>query len=123
MTEPEERQLPIVRYAPIGEIVLYEVSEDELTRLSRGSTGALSLYAASLFFGAFASFLSALLASPPPAGTSKFTVFVVLTVGFGLTFLVMLLQGFAHVRESNQLISVIRERSKKRSEDKTSQKK
>jgi hypothetical protein len=109
----EDRPPPIVRYAPLGELKVYEVSEAELERLEAGPPGQLHL-----------NFAFALL---PAALTILITLLTVdikdnrVFYGFFLAFLVFAVEGLISLvrwrltsRAFKALVSDIRSRMPER---------
>lgn len=85
--------LPEVRRASIRTLNIYEVSEDELEKLTQRTADSICLSLAIFLLTVFASFLSVLLASSI-ASDRTFIVFVVITVAAAVAGFVLLCVWF-----------------------------
>ncbi len=81
--------LPAVRRAPIEELIVYDVSEDELERLTQKTVDSGCLNLAIFLLTIFASYLSLLLTNPIQSSRT-FVVYVVVTVVTVVAGLVLL---------------------------------
>ena len=101
--------LPPVRYAPLGELRVYAVLEEELNELERGSPASLSLNFSLALLASGCSFLATLLTTEV-SSIRTYIVFVVLTVAFLLVGVVLLGHWFKQRRSSEGLAQRIRDR-------------
>lgn len=108
----EESRQGIVRFVPIGELVVYELSEEQINRLSECGSNSLSMALATLFLGVFGSFLSSLLASPPQ-NDRTFTIFVLITIVSAVTGGLLLIFGLRDFVKARNLLKEIKERGKR----------
>jgi hypothetical protein len=101
--------LPAVRVAPLGELRVYIISEEELNELENGSPASQNLNFALALLASGFSFLTTLLTTEI-ASVRTFAVFVILTVVF-LLFGVILFASWYRLRKSSQgLAQRIRDR-------------
>ena len=107
------RSLPEVRRATITTLNIYEVSEDELEKLTQRAPDPICLNLAIFLLTVFVSFLSVLLSSPI-ASNRTFVVFVVITIiaaVVGLVLLCVWLKIWLKARSyTSLLVQEIRER-------------
>jgi hypothetical protein len=97
---PESNLLPAIRVAPLGELRVYVISEEELNVLEQGSPASQNLnFALALLSSGFTS-LATLLATDIQS-VRTFVVFVVITVVF-LVAGVVLFAGWYRLRRSSQ---------------------
>jgi hypothetical protein len=101
--------LPAIRVAPLGELRVYLISEDELNELENGSPAAISLNFSLAILASGLSFLAILLTTEI-ASTKTFTVVVVLTVVFLLVGSYLFAQWYRPHRASTSLAQRIRDR-------------
>ena len=99
---------PIIRVAPLGELRVYQITEDELNRLARGNPSSVWLDFSLALLAAFVGILATMASSQ--LTDRNFTVFVCVEVIiglFGVGCLVLWLRTANTVRE---LVTDIRSR-------------
>jgi nucleoside recognition membrane protein YjiH len=101
--------VPAIRVAPLGELRVYIISEEELNEFEQGSPTSLYLNFALALLASGFSFLAALLATNF-ASVKTFTVFVVLTVLFLLVGVILFANWYRIHRSSKSLARRIRDR-------------
>jgi hypothetical protein len=100
---------PVIRFAPLGELRVYAITETELEQLERGSLASLYLNFALFFWGVAGSLFAALLTATIPS----VRVFVVFVVFFGITLVAAVIQTIfwrLHHKSSGGLAKRIRDR-------------
>jgi hypothetical protein len=101
--------VPAIRVAPLGELRVYVISEEELNEIEQGSPASLYLNFALALLASGLSFLATLLATRIESNRT-FTVFVVLAVLFLLAGLFLFASWFRTHRSSKSLARRIRDR-------------
>jgi hypothetical protein len=105
----ESNLMPAVRVAPLGELRVYVISEEELNELENGSPASQNLNFALALLASGLSFLTTLLTTDV-ASVKTFSVFVILTAVF-LVVGIILFAGWYRLRKSSQgLAQRIRDR-------------
>lgn len=112
MAEQTQNEAHIrVRRAEVDSICIYDVTEDELEILEKGSPSSLYLNFSLFLISAATSFLASLFFTEIPS-IKTFTVFVIVTVvGFVLGFILLVL-WYRDFRSSNSVAKRIRDRLK-----------
>jgi hypothetical protein len=100
---------PVIRYAPLGELKVYLITEAELDELERGSPASIHLNFSLLFVGATVSLLTALLTTTAPS-TRAFIVLVALLIGCAIGAIIFGVLWLIHHRSSGSLGKQIRGR-------------
>ena len=100
---------PVLRVAPLGELKVYIISENELDELARGSPASLLLNLGLAFIPTGVTFLIALL-STTIQSTRVFNVFVICCVVFILAGVVLLLLWWRYASSSRSMTDRIRKR-------------
>ena len=100
---------PTVRYAPITDIAIYFVTEDELEALAQGSPGSQLLSISYALLPVSASFVVALLTTDIPS-RRLFDVFAIVAVVAGALGAVCLAVGWKNYRSNKTLVARIRGR-------------
>lgn len=106
---PERNVLRAIRIAPLGELRLWVISEQELNEAEQGSPSSLYLNFALFLIGAGLSFLVSLIATEITS-IKTFTVFVVVAVVFLIVGLLLLALWYRMHRSTKTLAQRIRER-------------
>ena len=106
--KPQELS-PAIRRARLVALTIYEVSEDELTLLERGSPDSLFLNLAIFFLSTFTSFLVALKTTAIPDDRT-FIVFVVVTIVSGASGLVLSILWWRTCKSASAVVRTIRQR-------------
>jgi hypothetical protein len=101
--------VPAIRIAPLGELRLWIISEQELNEAEQGSPSSLYLNFALLLIGSGVSFFVTLLVTEIPS-VRTFTVIVVLTVVFLLVGILLFAIWYRKHRTTRSLAQRIRER-------------
>jgi hypothetical protein len=104
-----QKLAPAVRVAPLGELRVYMISEDELDALERGSPASIHLNFALAFWSVGLSFLVTLLSTTIQSDRT-FVVFVVVCVATSIAASVFTILWFRHHRSSGNLAKRIRDR-------------
>lgn len=105
----ESNIVPAIRVAPLGELRVYIISEEELNAAEQGSPASLYLNFALALIASGLSFLATLLATDI-SSIKTFTVFVVLTVLFLLVGTILFIVWYKSHRAMKRLTQRIRER-------------
>jgi Na+/melibiose symporter-like transporter len=100
---------PAVRLAPMGDLLIYQISEDELRQLEQGSSATIFLNFALPLISTGLSFLVALL-STNVSEIRVFIVFVVVCVVTLIAGIILLALWYRQHRSSQQLSDQIRKR-------------
>ncbi len=106
---PSSDLSPIIRIAPLGELRLYVISEDELNEFENGSPASLQLNFALALLASGISFLIALLSTNFDS-IKTFAVFVILSVVFLLVGAILLANWHRLRKSSKGLAKRIRDR-------------
>jgi hypothetical protein len=101
--------VPAIRVAPLGELRVYVISEEELNELEQGSPASQHLNFSLALLASGLSFLATLLTTDIPS-TKTFAVFVILTVVFILVGIILFTNWYRLRRSSKGLGQRIRER-------------
>ena len=101
--------LPAVRVAPLGELRVYIISEEELNELENGSPASQNLNFALALLASGLSFLTTLLTTEVES-VRTFAVFVILTVVFLLVGAILFASWFRLRKSSQGLAQRIRDR-------------
>ena len=105
----DEKQL-IIKRGRVGSLSIYEIKEDELNTIEKGSTTSLYLNFSIFLLSIAASFLIALLTSDFTNKLFTFTIFcVVMAVGF-IIGLILLMIWFKVKDEFKEVIKTIKQR-------------
>jgi hypothetical protein len=105
----ESSLMPAVRVAPLGELRVYVISEEELNELENGSPASQSLNFALALLASGLSFFATLMTTEI-SSLKTFSVFVILTVVF-LVVGIILFASWYRLRKSSQgLAQRIRDR-------------
>jgi uncharacterized membrane protein YdbT with pleckstrin-like domain len=105
----EERFLPEIRLGRIGILKVYQITEEELTRLITGSSQSLLLNFGIAVLSTAMSFLTALLTTEI-SSNRIFIVFVVITVLGFLVGVILLLLWLPTRHKLDALVTEIRDR-------------
>lgn len=106
---PAPIAMPAIRVAPLGELRVYVISEDELNEPEQGSPASQHLNFALALLASGLSFLATLLTTSIQSNRT-FAVFVVLSVVFLLVGTILFSNWFRLRRSSKGLAQRIRER-------------
>jgi hypothetical protein len=106
---PDSKLLPAIRVAPLGELRVYIISEEELNELEHGSPASQNLNFALALLASGLTFLTTLLTTEIDS-VKTFVVFVVLTVAFLLVGALLLANWLRIRRSSGGLAQRIRDR-------------
>jgi len=110
--KPLDENQPIIRRGRVDSLNIFEIREDELNTIEKGSTTSLYLNFAILLLSIAASFLIALLTSDFKDKLFTFTIFCVVTaVGFVIG-LILLIMWLCEKNEFKEVIKTIRQRIK-----------
>lgn len=108
--KPLDENQPIIKRGRVDSLNIFEIREDELNTIEKGSTTSLYLNFAIFLLSTAVSFLIALLTSNLKDKLFIFTIFCVVTaVGF-LIGLFLLIMWFREKDEFKEVIKVIRQR-------------
>jgi hypothetical protein len=105
----EPNILPAVRVAPLGELRVYIISEEELNELENGSPAAQNLNFSLALLASGLSFLTTLLTTDI-ASVKTFAVFVILTSVFLLVGFILFASWYRLRKSSQGLAQRIRDR-------------
>jgi uncharacterized membrane protein YqjE len=106
---PDSNILPAIRIAPLGELRLWIISEQELNEAEQGSPSSLYLNFAVALLGSGLSFLTTLLVTDITS-IKTFTVFVVMTVIFLVIGAILFAIWYRLHRTTKSLAQRIRDR-------------
>ncbi len=110
--KPLDENQPIIKRGRVDSLNIFEIREDELNTIEKGSTTSLYLNFAIFLLSIAASFLIALLTSDFKDKLFTFTIFCVVTaVGFVIG-LILLIMWFREKDEFKEVIKTIRQRIK-----------
>ncbi len=100
---------PVVRVAPLGELRVYLISEDELNRLAAGGPDSVFLTFATFFLSSFASFLVTLLTTSIQS-SRVYDSFLIVCAISGVSALVIGTLWLRNRVSSRQLLNDIKRR-------------
>jgi hypothetical protein len=99
---------PVIRYAPIGQLVVYEVSEKELDDLARGGDSSLELNFGVALLSIAVTVLFTYLTVPLDG--KIFTVFVCAGLITAISGLYLTVRGLRQYKSTAQIVKTIKER-------------
>jgi hypothetical protein len=102
---------PEIRRIRYRELTLFEITEDELELLERGSPDSIRLNLAVALLSAATSFFASLLTADFSEAERTFIVFVVLTVVSAVVGVVLLVLWYVSRRSVSQVLRRIRDRA------------
>lgn len=110
--KPLDENQPIIKRGRVDSLNIFEIREDELNTIEKGSTTSLYLNFAIFLLSIAASFLIALLTSDFKDKLFTFTIFCVVTVVGFVIGLILLIMWFREKDEFKEVIKIIRQRIK-----------
>lgn len=110
--KPLDENQPVIKRGRVDSLNIFEIREDELNTIEKGSTTSLYLNFSIFLLSIAASFLIALLTSDFKDKLFTFTIFCVVTaVGFAIG-IILLVMWFREKDEFKEVIKTIRQRIK-----------
>ncbi len=110
--KPLDENQPIIKRGRVDSLNIFEITEEELNTIEKGSTTSLYLNFAIFLLSIAASFLISLLTSDFKDKLFTFTIFCVVTaVGFVIG-LILLIMWFREKDKFKEVIKIIRQRIK-----------